>query len=44
MEQKMMPFVLVRWTAYLKPETMKLKMKLSTSSRWTVKRKIKNLQ
>ena len=40
MEQKMMSFVLIRWTAYLKPGTMKQKMKLSTSSRW----KIKNLQ
>ena len=29
MEQKMMSFVLVRWTAYLKPETMKQKMKYS---------------
>ena len=38
MEQKMIPFVLVRWTAYLKPETMKQKMKLSTSSRWKIKK------
>ena len=38
MEQKMILFVLVRWTAYLKAKTMKQKMKLSTSSRWKIKK------